>query len=180
MTPRAPERVETARLRLRRPVATDADAIFTRYSSDPVVTRLVGWPTHRSVDDTRAFLAFDAGQWANQPAGSYLIFSRASGLLLGSTGLLFESPMRAMTGYVLASDAWGVGYATEALAAMVGVARQTGVRRLFALCHREHDRSAHVLEKCDFAREGVLRGYAPFPNLAAGEPQDVLCYAILL
>jgi len=67
-----------------------------------------------------------------------------------------------------------------ALAAMVAVARQTGVRRLFALCHHEHAASAHVLEKCDFAREGVLRAYAEFPNLAAGEPQDVLCYAILL
>jgi RimJ/RimL family protein N-acetyltransferase len=37
-----------------------------------------------------------------------------------------------------------------------------------------------VLEKCDFAREGVLRAYAEFPNLGAREPQDVLCYAILL
>ena len=50
------------------------------------------------------------------------------------------------------------------------------VRSLFF----EATASARVLEKCDFAREGVLRGYAEFPNLAPVEPQDVLCYAILL
>jgi RimJ/RimL family protein N-acetyltransferase len=180
MTPRAPERLETPRLLLRRPQASDADAIFTRYASDPDATRLVGWPMHRRVDDTRAFLAFADGQWARWPAGSYLIDAKEDGRLLGSTGLLFETPYRAMTGYILAKDAWGRGYATEALHAMVGVARDHGVRRLFALCHHEHTASARVLEKCGFAREGVLRAYAEFPNLRPGEPQDVLCYAILL
>ena len=62
MTRPAPERIETERLLLRRPRDTDADAIFTRYASDPAVTHLVGWPTHRSLEDTRAFLSFDAGQ----------------------------------------------------------------------------------------------------------------------
>ena len=81
---------------------------------------------------------------------------------------------------MLAKDAWGRGYATEALGAMVGIARAAGVRRLYALCHSEHLASARVLEKCHFAREGVLRGYAEFPNLKPVQPHDVLCYAILL
>jgi RimJ/RimL family protein N-acetyltransferase len=34
-----------------------------------------------------------------------------------------------------------------------------------------------VLEKCGFLREGVLRRYAEFPNLAPGEPADCLCYS---
>jgi RimJ/RimL family protein N-acetyltransferase len=63
---------------------------------------------------------------------------------------------------------------------MVAVARGAGVRRLYALCHHSHRASARVLEKCDFAREGVLRAYGEFPNLPPVEPQDVLCYSILL
>jgi len=178
--PRGPETIATARLALRRPRASDADAIFARYASDPEVTRLVGWPRHQSVDDTRGFLRFSDAEWERAPAGAYLIESRETGALLGSTGFVFEAPHRAVTGYVLAKDAWGRGYATEALGAMVATARPLGVRRLYALCHHEHRASARVLEKCGFSLEGRLRAYAEFPNLVPGEPQDVACYAILL
>ena len=174
---RAPKTIDTTRLVLRRPRFDDADAIFTRYAADPDVTRYVGWPTHKTVDDTRAFLAFSEGHWAQWPAGAYLAWSRDDGKLLGSTGLLFETRRRAMTGYVLARDAWGRGYATEALTAMLHVALLTGVQRLYALCHADHRASARVLEKCGFSLEGTLRRYAEFPNLRPGEPQDVLCYA---
>jgi|SoiMethySBSTD1v2_1073268.scaffolds.fasta_scaffold28868_2 ribosomal-protein-alanine N-acetyltransferase len=181
MTPgSAPELIETPRLSLRRPRDRDADAIFSRYSSDPEVTRLVGWPTHQAVADARAFIAYSEGQWTEWPAGPYLIETRRDGALVGGTGLAFETSYRAQTGYVLAKDAWGRGLATEALEVMVGVARDAGVRRLYALCHHTHRASARVLEKCDFAREGVLRAHLEFPNLAPVEPQDVLCYAILL
>ena len=36
---KAPERLETSRLVMRRPLAADADGIFTRYASHPEVTR---------------------------------------------------------------------------------------------------------------------------------------------
>jgi ribosomal-protein-alanine N-acetyltransferase len=178
--PRAPERLETARLLLRRPRAEDAEAIFARYASDPEVTRFVGFPRHRSLDETRAFLAWSDAVWARWPAGPYLVESRADARLIGSSGLTFETEQRAATGYVLARDAWGRGYASEALAAMVELARACGVVRLYALCHPEHAASRRVLEKCGFALEGVLRRYAELPNLAPGEPADLACYAIVL
>ncbi len=48
--PRAPERIETERLVLRRPTLGDAQAVFTRYASDPAATRYMSFPTHRSVE----------------------------------------------------------------------------------------------------------------------------------
>jgi RimJ/RimL family protein N-acetyltransferase len=177
---KAPARLETSRLVLRRPVAEDAAAILSRYAADPEVTRYVGFPTHRSIEDTRAFLAFSDAEWERWPAGPYLIVSRSDGTLLGGAGLSFETPQRAMTGYVLAKDAWGKGYATEALAAIVELSRQLGIRRLFALCHTGHRPSYRVLEKCGFEREAVLRCHTEFPNLRPGEPLDVLCYVRLL
>jgi len=73
---RAAEIIETPRLLLRRPRSTDAGAIFARYAADPDVTRHVGWPAHKTVDDTRGFLAFDDRQWEQWPAGSFLCWSR--------------------------------------------------------------------------------------------------------
>ena len=127
----APERLETARLILRRPRAADAPAIYQRYASDPEVTRWLGWPRHTSIADTEGFLGFCAAEWTRAPAGPYLIEGR-DGALLGSTGLGFETPFRAMTGYLLAREAWGHGFATEALRAVSELAPRLGIIRLHA------------------------------------------------
>src|SRR5262245_53236260 len=112
----APTRVETERLVMAPPQQSDAVEIFERYSSDPEVTRYLGWPTHQHVTDTEAFIGFSTSQWQREGMGAYLIRSRTDGKLLGSTGLgLAGQPSeshRAMTGYVLAKDSWGLGYAT--------------------------------------------------------------------
>jgi len=174
---RAPTELRTARLRLWRPGPGDARETFERYAGDPAVCRYLSWPRHLSLEDTRTFLGFSDACWERWPAGPYLIATLDDGRLIGSTGLAFETPRRASTGYVLAADAWGRGFAGEALAAMVGLARELGVKRLYALCHTEHRASWRVLEKGGFLREGVLRQHSVFPNLAPGEPLDVLCYA---
>jgi RimJ/RimL family protein N-acetyltransferase len=168
--------LETARLLLRPPVAGDARAIFERYGADPDVTRYLSWPCHASVEDTKAFVTFSDAEWARWRVGPLLIFARDTGRLLGGAGLMMETPACAATGYVLARDAWGRGYATEALGAMVDLAAELRIARLYALCHTEHQASRHVLEKCKFTCEGVLPRHFVFPNLSP-EPLDVFSYA---
>jgi RimJ/RimL family protein N-acetyltransferase len=174
--PQQHTRLETERLVLRAPQRKDADAIFA-FASDPEVTRFLGWPRHTSLDDTRAFLDVSAAEWSQWPAGPLLIESRADGRILGSTGLSFETPYRAVTGYVLARPQWGKGFASEALGAVVGLASRLGVQRLYALCHVAHPASARVLERSGFTLEGVLHRYLVFPNLEDQSAQDVRCYA---
>jgi RimJ/RimL family protein N-acetyltransferase len=176
---KAPTQLKTARLILRQPLMSDAVEIFERYASNAEVTRFLGWPRHRSVRDTEAFLRFSAQEWDRWPAGPYLIVSRTDGQLLGSTGFGFQTPQEAMTGYVLARDAWGKGFATEALTAIVNVAAQVDVTRLFALCHPEHRPSRRVLEKCGFVRDDMSKPAIEFPNLSPGVRQEALCYALV-
>jgi RimJ/RimL family protein N-acetyltransferase len=175
--PIAPEWIETERLLLRRPTRADGAEIFARYASDVEVTRYVGWPTHTAVAETDAFLAFSDDQWQRWPAGPYVICGRSDHRLLGGTGLGFDEPGVASTGYVLALGAWGHGYATEALTAMLALAAQTDVRRLYALCHPDHRASHHVLEKCGFVRDDTYQRLHEFPNLEPGVLTPVLCFS---
>jgi len=173
---KAPEHIDTKRLSLRRPSATDAEAIFERYAGDERVGEFLAWPIHRSLDDTRQFLAFADAEWLMWPAGPFLIYRQD--LLIGSTGLAFESTSLASTGYVLAKDAWGSGYATEAVLGMKTLAAELGLKRLYAGVHPNHRPSARVLEKAGFRNDGVARACAEFPNQAPGELQDVRLYAV--
>ena len=173
---RAPEKIETERLILRRPRRRDVPGIFARYASDPEVTRYLAWPRHLTVDDTMMFLHFSDGEWRLHGYGPYLVWSKSTALLLGSTGLTLEPSRVAQTGYVFARDAWGRGYATESLHAMVDLANAQALRRLYAMCHVDHRASAHVLEKCGFVLEPGRRESHMFPNLSLVE-QDVLTYA---
>lgn len=173
----APDRVETARLVLRRPGPGDVEAIF-RYASDPDVTRYMSWPRHASVADTQFYIGCCDTQWAQWPAGPYVIVRRTDGVLIGSTGFAFEGPVRASTGYVLAREAWGLGYATEALGAMVDVAAALGLRQLDACCHPAHIASARVLLKCGFRPVGIATRCACFPNLTGDVPSDVLTFVL--
>jgi RimJ/RimL family protein N-acetyltransferase len=177
---KGPRQIETPRLILVQPTIKDAAEIYGRYASDPEVTRYLAWPRHHSISDTEAFLNFSASQWERWPAGAYLIRSCHDGRLLGGTGLGFEAPTRVVTGYVLAKDAWGLGYATEALAAVTELARRLGVPRLSAFCHPDHRPSCRVLEKCGFVRDPDWTTQAEFPNLSPGVLQDVLRYERVL
>ncbi len=175
---KAPTELATERLVLRKPEASDAEAIFERYAGDARVGRYLAWPIHASIDETRLFLNFSDAEWAEWPAGPYLVFR--DGELIGSTGLAFETSSRASTGYVFAVDAWDKGYATECVLAMKDLASECGVKRLYAGVHPEHRPSAHVLEKAGFRDDGIAKACAEFPNLERGVLKDVRLYSIKL
>ena len=158
---------------------SDEPLIYARYASDPDATRYMAWPTHRSLDDTRAFLELSDAAWARWPlAGPYLVFARDGVTLFGSAGILNDDAETAQIGYILARDAWGRGYATEALLGSVEAARAAGVRRLEAGVHVDHPVSCHVLEKAGFVRKGVRRGH--FPNLPPEATRDAALYTLSL
>lgn len=174
---RIPERIETARLLLRKPLLDDAEAVFTGWASDPVVTRYLSWARHESMRDTTGFLRDSDAEWSRWPAGPFLIESRETGALIGSSGLHFKAADRAEIGYVFSRHAWGRGYATETVLALLGEARLLAPLGLFAIVHPDNAVSVRVLEKCGFTRDGLLRAHAPFPNLDPHGLFDVARYS---
>jgi ribosomal-protein-alanine N-acetyltransferase len=170
------ERIVTDRLVLRRPVAQDAAAIFAAYSGDPEVTRYLSWPRHTSIAQSSAFIEFSDSEWTRWSAGPYII-KTCDSVLIGGTGFSFQTAHRAEAGYVLARSYWGNGYATEALKGLIPIAGELGIRQLYAFCHVKQLASCRVLEKCEFAREGILRAHAEFPNDKPGQLQDAIGYS---
>ena len=128
------------------------------------------WPTPRGS-------SFCEAEWARAPGFAYLIERRADGVLVGSTGLAFETPWCAMTGYVLARDAWGQGYATEALAASSRSRRAWASSGCTRTATPTTPRRPMSSTRCGFTREGVLRRHTIFPNSGDPRPAAVLLYA---
>ncbi len=61
---------------------------------------------------------------------------------------------------MLARASWGKGYAFEAMQAVIAHATdELGVERLSARTHAGNERSALLLQRLGFTREGTLRGH---------------------
>ncbi len=172
----APEVLKTARLRLRRPAADDAETIFSTYAQDPEVTRYLTWEPHQRIDQTRAFLARCVRVWDEGTSYPYAITLSPSGRLIGAIEARVDEH-RVELGFVLARNEWGKGFATEAASQVIEWAlSQPPIWRVWACTDVDNDASGRVLEKAGMSREGLLRSWASHPNVSS-EPRDCWSYA---
>ena len=170
-----PSAFETRRLRLRRPLPGDDEAVFA-YASDPAVTRLMDWPTHETIETSRRFLTFCADGWVSRTEFTWLVTVRPDDRALGAIACRPRGEAIEF-GYVLHRDAQGRGLATEAARALVGwLWCLPDVGRIEATCDAENAASARVLEKAGLACERVLPRYGARPNLGP-EPRDALLFS---
>jgi RimJ/RimL family protein N-acetyltransferase len=97
--------------------------------------------------------------WIRGHAGpgnrTFLILRKADHAVLGAIGFGGEG-RNAELGYALGRAHWGQGYATEAVGAMVALARERGLEALEAHAFPENPASARVLEKAGFADLGLV------------------------
>ena len=147
----------TARLHLRRPLQSDAPAFFDMFSDAETCRMDGGYPPYAAMDD--AFARDFASVLAT--ADDRLFLSEAAtGRLVG---LLHVMPGETEIGFVIHRDFRRRGYAREAVTALLGQLRETGVTRAVATCYAFNDASAALLLRLGFA-EG-----APIPNAAHPE-----------
>ena len=175
---KAPETISLNRLTLRRPRIEDAEGILLGYAGDPAVTRYLTWPTHKTIEDTRKFVASADSEWIKNGVGPYLA-QDADSRILGSAGLMLETPYRASLGYCVARQHWGRGYATEITEGLSALAGELGIIRIYAMSHPENIGSIRVLEKCGFDFEGRVKSFVILANLDPN-PVDMLLYARIL
>jgi ribosomal-protein-alanine N-acetyltransferase len=166
-----PEKIQTKRLYLLPLKYEDAADIFYTYASKPDVTKFVSWPTHKSIEETNAFLEYATIARALHRDYSFAIRTLRDNRLIGSIGVMnFDGDIQ--FGYVFSPTHWNKGYATEACTAILQILKgQTGIKKIYTYVAPENAASARVLQKCGLIEEGLLRSHIVFPNIS-NEPAD--------
>lgn len=169
--------LETERLRLSPLVASDASLLYP-LMGDPEVMAYWDVP---EIDDPEVVAGIILSQVDAMNAGRSMYWS-LRGLnddhFVGACDLsdIDRWHRRAEVGFMLDREAWGRGYALEAMQAVVAFAAGAGVRKLTARTHLGNRRSETLLEKLGFAEEGLLRGHV----LRDGERRDCRVFGLLL
>ena len=153
----------TPRLLLRPGFPEDAPALAMAISDRAVVRNLAVVPWPYTLRDAEAFLASPR----DPILPSLLIFERTDGApqLVGSCGLGRRASGAVEMGYWIAKPFWGRGYATEACAALIDMARTLGLTSLEGSHFLDNPASARVLEKLGFEPTGLV---APRMSCARG------------
>lgn len=169
--------LETDRLILRKMTLADAEAVFA-YASDPEVTRYVIWDTHRTIEDSKAFLELAVGKYENGGEPDWGIVYKGDHRFIGTCGFAGwkAEHARAEMGFVVSREYWGRGLMPEAVGAMIAFGfERMGLNRIEARCIAENAASARVMEKAGMTYEGTLRQR----EFIKGAYRDMKLYAIL-
>jgi len=135
----------TDRLILRPLTLDDAEAAF-EWTGDKRVAKYMIYSTHENIEVTKEWLRTVK---STDTAFEFGFVRRSDNKIIGSGGIRLKEDGFWEFGYNLRYDCWGMGYATEAIKAMMNFVRcNFGEVRFKAMCAKENTASAHVIEKC--------------------------------
>ena len=153
--------LRTDRLLLRRPRPDDAEALAAR-RNHPEVAKYQDWLTPYPLERAQEMIAADLAAADGPVDGGWWMLTVADAddsTAFGDVVVHLTSGGRtAEIGYTLAYEAWGHGYAREAVEALVAYLFDTvGVTRVEAGLHPDNTASAMVLERAGLLWEGHTR-----------------------
>ncbi len=160
-------RIETERLILREPVASDAPALLAFHARNE--DRIARWETKRSPDvaEHAAWIAWRRAESAAGRARSWHAFDRAAPdalvALVNLDAIMHAPQATAMLAYAVDGAYEGRGYAREACEAVIAYAfGELGLGNLSATYDPANERSGALLQRLGFAevaRTAVIPGF---------------------
>lgn len=169
--------LSTERLRLRHLTEADIDALFAVFG-DPEVMRYWSHPAWTARTEAEDYLASIQRNFRQRSLFQWGIARAADDQVLGTCTLyqLIPGQHRGELGIILGREAWGQGYGTEALNALIDFAwQELGLHRLEADVDPINARSLALFEKQGFQREGLLKERW----FVHGEFQDTILLGLL-
>ena len=153
--------IETARLRLRRAVMEDAEAMHRNWTGDDEVTKYLTWPTHASVEVTRGFIQYLLNSYEDPKGYGWVIELKSNpGEPIGMISVvdMNEAADSVHIGYCLGRKFWGQGIMTEALGTVIDFAFNVlGAQRVDSRHDPRNPASGAVMRKCGMVYEGTHR-----------------------
>ena len=168
--------LQTARLFLRPIQLHDAADIFVA-RGDEEVMRYWDWPAQKSVDEVRAIIVNHFAQIESGTVQWWVASLTPRGPAIGECDLsdINLHHARAEVGFLFRREAWGKGYAFEAMTRVLRYGLdELGLARLSARFHAGNAASKKLLERLGFSYEGTLRGYV----LREGARRDCVLYGL--
>lgn len=167
--------IRTERLCLRPLQLEDTEALY-RFASNREHTRYMIYYPHASIEETRTFVEHAAEQWSSPKPEGLEFAVLSEGELIGTVSLYFEGePGEAELAWLLAPEACGKGYATEAAMALMKYAAEVWrADRIIACCDSRNLASARVMERIGLTLEDAART-REYPK--TGEISGELLYA---
>lgn len=143
--------IRSERLFLRPGWAEDWQELYDLFRDEGIVRNLASAPWPYNPEHARDFAA---RMEANALPSFFVTLPTQTGsALIGGAGL-HRVGQEIELGYWIARAYWGQGYATEAVEAVLSVARALGHRRIVASHFHDNPASGRVLEKAGFSRTG--------------------------
>src|SRR3954468_5217962 len=167
----------TSRLRLD-PLSREAAPLIYPLMTDPEV--MAHWDVSE-IDDPEVVAKIVDQQVADTEADRaryWMMHTLADTVFVGVCDLtdINHAQHTADVGFMLKREAWGQGFALEAMQAVLTHAAVDGFRRLFARTHVGNRRSEAMLENLGFEQGDYMRGYLD----RDGERRDVRLWSITL
>lgn len=148
--------LETERLILRSWREEDLQ-VFAGMNADREVMRY--FPSLLTYDETAAFYQRILAEFRNKGWGLYAVELKSTGEFIGYTGLheigfKAEFTPGVEIGWRLAASHHNQGYATEAAVAVIKLAREVGLARLYSFTARQNGPSERVMQKIGMEKVG--------------------------
>lgn len=171
--------LQTSRLILEPYKDSDVSDIFN-YASHPEVSKFVPWESHKTIDDSHAFLDYIKKSTSLIKGKLFFVFAirlKESGKVIGSIDFKNTNQICGQIDYALGFKYWNQEIATEAATAIRDWALEhlPEMVRLQAFCVEENLGSSRVMEKIGMTREGIRRK----AFLLKGAPVNLVDYSIV-
>lgn len=167
--------IRSERLFLRPGWPEDRAELLSQLCDAQVVRELTDGPWSRHFSDNG--LITDVPQNDRYPHFFVTVPGAQGARLVGACWIAEGDGGLPELGFWFARDEWGKGYATEAVSAVLRLARTLGHREVMARMFVDSPAADRVLRKVGFAPTGLVR---PQYNIARGEDVPALVYRCCL